>query len=81
MSYASKRTTNNIAENVGLLMGLREYQRQGWTPLHVVGGQQHDPTTAKDAASPWPILPEPETSGPANSGGVASPRKSLQQDG
>ncbi|KAG3106351.1 hypothetical protein PI125_g13199 [Phytophthora idaei] len=40
MSLASPRTTNNVAENVGFLQGLRACHQFGWTPLHVVGGSQ-----------------------------------------
>ncbi|KAG6949168.1 hypothetical protein JG688_00014758 [Phytophthora aleatoria] len=37
MSYASRTTTNNIAENMGLLMGLRARHRNWWTPMQVIG--------------------------------------------
>ncbi|KAG6597733.1 uncharacterized protein IUM83_19983 [Phytophthora cinnamomi] len=35
MSFAAKTTINNLAENLGLLLGLRACQRFGWAPLHV----------------------------------------------
>ncbi|KAG6951396.1 hypothetical protein JG687_00013641 [Phytophthora cactorum] len=46
MSFACRRTTNNVAENCGLVMGLRECHQRGWTPLRVIGDsnlviQQH----------------------------------------
>eukprot|EP00644_Phytophthora_capsici_P015704 jgi/Phyca11/551952/estExt2_Genewise1Plus.C_PHYCAscaffold_440275 len=40
MSYASKTTTNNQAENLGLLIGLRACVRYQWSPLHVIGDSQ-----------------------------------------
>ncbi|POM78297.1 Hypothetical protein PHPALM_4187 [Phytophthora palmivora] len=36
-SYASKTTTNNVAENMGLLTGLRACVRHGYSPVHVIG--------------------------------------------
>ncbi|OWZ20439.1 hypothetical protein PHMEG_0005152 [Phytophthora megakarya] len=40
MSYAAKKTTNNVAENMGLLTGLRACQQHKWGPVHVVGDSQ-----------------------------------------
>ncbi|KAJ8576212.1 hypothetical protein ON010_g3002 [Phytophthora cinnamomi] len=37
MSYAATSTTNNVAENMGLLTGLHACYRYKWVPLHVVG--------------------------------------------
>jgi ribonuclease HI len=37
MSYAAPSTTNNVAENLGLLAGLTACQRHCYSPLHVVG--------------------------------------------
>ncbi|OWY90561.1 LOW QUALITY PROTEIN: hypothetical protein PHMEG_00041260 [Phytophthora megakarya] len=36
MSYAAARTTNNVAENMGLLHGLKACLQHRWYPLHVV---------------------------------------------
>jgi ribonuclease HI len=37
MSYAARGTTNNLAENMGLLTGLTACNEHGFSPLHVVG--------------------------------------------
>ncbi|OWZ17558.1 hypothetical protein PHMEG_0008488 [Phytophthora megakarya] len=37
MSYAGKTTTNNLAEYMGLLVGLIACAKNRWTPLNVVG--------------------------------------------
>jgi ribonuclease HI len=37
MSYAAKATTNNKAENIGLLTGLTACRKYGYSPVHVVG--------------------------------------------
>ncbi|KAG7386478.1 hypothetical protein PHYPSEUDO_015578 [Phytophthora pseudosyringae] len=40
MSYAAGTTTNNIAENLGLLTGLTACGKLGNSPVHVVGGSE-----------------------------------------
>jgi len=37
MSYAAKSTTNNVAEYMGLLVGLTACHRHGFSPVNVVG--------------------------------------------
>jgi ribonuclease HI len=37
MSYAARTTTNNMAENLGLLAGLTACNNYGFSPLHVIG--------------------------------------------
>lgn len=37
MAYGSAKTTNNIAEYMGLLHGLRQAKKMALRPLHVVG--------------------------------------------
>jgi len=37
MSYAARSTTNNVAENLGLLAGLTACKQFGFSPIHVVG--------------------------------------------
>ncbi|KAG2952318.1 hypothetical protein PC110_g3833 [Phytophthora cactorum] len=40
MSYTDKATTNNDAENMGLLSGLRACVKYNWSPLNIVGDSQ-----------------------------------------
>lgn len=37
MAYASKKATNNMAENMGLLAGLKACEARKYEPLHVIG--------------------------------------------
>ncbi|KAF1791436.1 Ribonuclease H-like domain [Phytophthora cactorum] len=37
ISFTSATTTNNVAENLGLLIGLRAYHRHNWIPLQAIG--------------------------------------------
>jgi ribonuclease HI len=60
MSYAARTTTNNMAENLGLLAGLTACNNYGFSPLHVIGDsamiiRQHTQRKAPKAIHLRPI--------------------------
>lgn len=85
LSLANKKTTNNVAKNLGLYIGHKACADKRYTPLEVIGDsamiirQQREETT--QGTSPQTILLEKQTAGRQHSGvQVAPPPTVLQQN-
>ncbi|KAG6954814.1 hypothetical protein JG688_00012176, partial [Phytophthora aleatoria] len=78
ISYATSTTTNNYAENMGLLSGFRVYLKRQWSPLHIVGDhelitRQHVRRNAASGTSTDNILEMQTSDGNVDGAYMATP--------
>jgi hypothetical protein len=86
MSYAAAATTNNYAENMGLLTGIKACVEHEFTPVHIVGephGHQPAPYEATTESVPLEDAILEMQAGPGLSDGahLEPPPEELQQNG